>query len=72
MNEPKEIESKKEQNETNEFSFVIDNSLEEIYIKNADLGKDDKNNSEDNQKDERNKEERQKEAEDLKELFLQS
>jgi hypothetical protein len=72
MNEPKEIESKKEQNETNEFSFVIDNSLEEIYIKNADLGKDTKNNSEDNQKDERNKEERQKEAEDLKELFLQS
>ena len=51
INEPKEIESKKEQNETNEFSFVIDNSLEEIYIKNADLGKDTKNNSEDNQKD---------------------
>lgn len=48
-----------------QFSFSIDNSLEEIYITNINLGKDEKNDSE-----KETKNTAQKEAETIKELFL--
>jgi hypothetical protein len=68
----KEIDAKKENQKENEneegstqYSFSLDNSLEETYITHSNLGKEEK-------KTDKEKQNLQKEAEEMKALFLQS
>ena len=66
----KEIDAKKEnqkenKHDTTQYSFSLDNSLEETYIIHSNLGKEEKTTD-------KEKQDLQKEAEEMKALFLQS
>ena len=69
MENSKEINTKKENQKENEeeatqYSFSLDNSLEETYITHSNLGKEEK-------KTNKEKQDLQKEAEEMKALFLE-
>jgi hypothetical protein len=70
MENSKEVNAKKKNQKENEekanqYSFSLDNSLEETYITHSNLGKEEK-------KSDKEKQDLQKEAEEIKALFLQS
>jgi hypothetical protein len=56
---------KKNKHETTQYSFSLDNSLEETYITHSNLGKEEKTSD-------KKKQDLRKEAEEMKALFLQS
>jgi hypothetical protein len=58
-----------EADETHKYSFSLDNSLEETYIKNINLEKEEEKKEKISDKE---KQDIKREAEDLKELFLLS
>ena len=69
MENSKKVNAKKENQKENEdgsnqYSFSLDNSLEETYITHSNLGKEEK-------KTDKEKEDLQKEAEEIKALFLE-
>jgi hypothetical protein len=60
---------KEPSDDNHNYSFSLDNSLEETYITNINLGKEEEKKE---KKSDKEKQDIQKEAEDLKELFLLS
>jgi len=71
-NSTPEIEKAQSQanaDDTHQYSFSLDNSLEETYIKNINLEKEEEKKEEISDKE---KQDIKREAEDLKELFLLS